>query len=1012
MNNRKKHNMAHFLLFNKTLKKTWNYIQIGALLFCLSSANQLTGNTNNHVEDMMIRQFSIEEGLKQSMVKQILIDSRDLFWLVTGEGLHLFDGVTFRHLRLNYSNGISHEDKLMRTILEIKPFEYLISTNSGILLFSSGSASFSNIKKIRNSYPCLLPQAIGECAIFWFVNEGYYAYYQHNIIQLELIFTNSTPPPGAFMPVTSMLTSDNYYLIFGDEGYIEINLNNQKPSRIIKARWNPYKDSFKGIAKGTDGQTFTMFGSQIERYSGAGHFVKDFTLGTPGFKLIQCEQNGIFWFFNPDTKDIIRKDGEIITHIHFYSRQGKFAQTMNPYIISSSIDKQGNIWFGTDGDGLLQFAPSSIQFKSSTIGFTKFITGDSLGNIWAGTFKNGLWKLSPDLTEASQMPNSVIPINSNINGLCFDNQNRQWLLTDKHLIVSGTGNQTLLSFPFQSVSARITEITDRNLFVSTDNYVYCFSLHDYPRLLNMEPNAFITSTLRNKNMLWAGTRQGLYAYPEKEGYHIKMLTKNNQIFPQSIKTISIVDSLIWVSTDDGLVFYSFNKVKTNISFIPESLKHEIIYSIMTDKQNRVWISLNKGIACISASRDKIYFFGGYNNLQSLEFNSNAYYQSNDGILYWGGINGINALNPELFNPKNQTALPRLVSLLISDTLICKGIPEVSKEINISWKVPIFAGEVISSDYTNAKHYRFSFYLEGYDKTWSAPSLQGSFQYRNLPSGSFKFYAKCFDEYGNPGPEMIVASFKVNTPFWKTVWFFLSTLAVIITLTAFIVKKVQSNRYQQTIKELEQQNAIEKERLRISRDLHDDLGAGLSLILLNTSLAHQKADDEKYVESYLFKISKNTKDLFDNLNNLIWLLKQENQSLDNLFSKIREVISDALSEAFDDYSIHLPDNCKDITICREACRNIFLIIKEATNNAIKHSYASFIQLKADIDSEQLVFQIMDNGKGFDIQSIRHGSNGLNNMKSRTEALNGNFSIETHESQGTTLVIKIPLKALNP
>ncbi|NLF41751.1 MAG: hypothetical protein GX587_03565, partial [Bacteroidales bacterium] len=221
-----------------------------------------------------------------------------------------------------------------------------------------------------------------------------------------------------------------------------------------------------------------------------------------------------------------------------------------------------------------------------------------------------------------------------------------------------------------------------------------------------------------------------------------------------------------------------------------------------------------------------------------------------------------------------------------------------------------------------------------------------------------------------------------------------------------------NRYQQTIKELEQQNAIEKERLRISRDLHDDLGAGLSLILLNTSLAQQKADDRKYVESYLFKISKNTKDLFDNLNNLIWLLKQENQSLDNLFSKIREVISDAFSEAFDNYAIQLPENCKDITICREACRNIFLIIKEASNNAIKHSHASFIQLKADIDSEQVIFQIMDNGKGFDIQSIRHGSNGLNNMKSRTEALNGHFSIETHENQGTTLVIKIPLKSLMP
>lgn len=1004
--------MAYNLLTLKNLKKSRYNIQLGILILCLSSSLHLKGNTNLNEEDLMIRQFSIEEGLKQSMVKQILIDSQGFFWLATGEGLHLFDGIKFRHFRFNYSDGISNEDKLMRTILEIKPHEFLISTNSGILLFSSKDARFANIKKASNSYPCLFPQTIGECAFFWFYTDGYYAYFQHDIIPLRLVFPEKDCPPTAFMPVTSVLTSDKHYLIFGKEGYIDIILDYRNPSRILTAKWNQALEPFKGVIKSPDDHIYAMFGPHLYIYSKEGHFKSTFSLITSGYKLLLCEQNEKFWFFNPDTKDLIKKDSESSTHIKLYSRQGKFAQTVEPYIITSTIDKQGNIWFGTDGDGLLQFAPSSIQFKSSTIGFTKYITGDSKGNIWVGTFKNGLWKLSPDLSVAKQVPDNTTPINSNINGLFFDSHNRLWLLTDKYLKVTDPANRTLLTFSFQSVSTRIIEINDTSIFISTDNYVYCFSHHDYPRFLNKEPNAFITSALKNNELLWVGTHQGLYAFPEKKRYHIDMLTRKSQVSPLAIKTIAIVDSLIWASTTNGLVFFDYNKSKTSFSFIPESLKHEIVYSIMTDKQNRVWVSLNKGIACISASRDKIYFFGSYNNLQSLEFNSNAFYKSDEGLLYWGGINGVNALDPELFNPKNQTASPRLLSLFISDSLAFKGIPAISKEVFISWKAPVFSGEVISSDYTNSKHYSFSFYLEGFDKTWSAPSSQGNFQFRNLTSGNFKFYARCFDEYGNPGPAMLIASFKVSTPFWKTIWFYLSAFTVVIALTAFIVKKVQSNRYQQTIKELEQQNAIEKERLRISRDLHDDLGAGLSLILLNTSLAQQKADDKKYVESYLFKISKNTKDLFDNLNNLIWLLKQENQSLDNLFSKIREVISDAFSEAFDNYAIQLPENCKDITICREACRNIFLIIKEASNNAIKHSHASFIQLKAEIDSEQIVFQIIDNGKGFDIQSIRHGSNGLNNMKSRTEALNGNFSIETHESQGTTLVIKIPLKSLMP
>ncbi|NLF43437.1 MAG: hypothetical protein GX587_12135, partial [Bacteroidales bacterium] len=497
--------MAYNLLTFKNQKKSRYYLQIGVLILCLSTCLHLKGNTNLPNEDLMIKQFSIEEGLKQSMVKQILIDSQGFFWLATGEGLHLFDGIKFRHFRLNYFDGVTNEDKLMRTILEIKPFEFLISTNSGILSLNSKDARFSNIKKENNSYPCLFPQTIGECAFFWFYNDGYYALFQHNIIPLRLVFPEKECPPRAFMPVTSILTSDKHYLIFGKEGFIDINLNYRNPSRIIDAKWNPSVEPFKGVTKSLDGHVFAMFGSHLYKYSKEGHFESTFSLITPGYKLLLCDQNGKFWFFNPDTKDIIRKDGEIITHIHLYSRQGKFAQTEEPYIITSTIDKQGNIWFGTDGDGLLQFAPSSIQFKSSTIGFTKYITGDSKGDIWVGTFKNGLWKLAPDLSEAKQIPDSIVPVNSNINGLYFDNNNRFWLLTDKHLKVTDTTNKVLLTFPFQSVSTRITEINDTSIFISTDNYVYCFSHHAYPRFLKKEPNAFITSALTNNNYLWVGT---------------------------------------------------------------------------------------------------------------------------------------------------------------------------------------------------------------------------------------------------------------------------------------------------------------------------------------------------------------------------------------------------------------------------------------------------------------------------------------------------------------------------
>jgi signal transduction histidine kinase len=144
-----------------------------------------------------------------------------------------------------------------------------------------------------------------------------------------------------------------------------------------------------------------------------------------------------------------------------------------------------------------------------------------------------------------------------------------------------------------------------------------------------------------------------------------------------------------------------------------------------------------------------------------------------------------------------------------------------------------------------------------------------------------------------------------------------------------------------------------------------------------------------------------------MNNLIWLLKQENQSLDALFSRIREVVSDMLEDAGLEHLIKIPECFDDIVINRDTSRQIYLITKEAVNNAIKHSNATKIIVEAVIQNNLLTLKISDNGRGFVNANEISTGNGLLNMKSRAKQISGSLIITSELNCGSTVSLLLNL-----
>ncbi len=247
---------------------------------------------------------------------------------------------------------------------------------------------------------------------------------------------------------------------------------------------------------------------------------------------------------------------------------------------------------------------------------------------------------------------------------------------------------------------------------------------------------------------------------------------------------------------------------------------------------------------------------------------------------------------------------------------------------------------------------------------------------------------------------------------------LSLLAVIVGLIGFFIYRSQKQKANQkakevvlekAISEIENQNKLQKQRLDISRDLHDNIGAQLTFITSSVENIKQgfELKDEK-LNSKLSNISSFTKETITELRDTIWAMNHNQISFDDLKMRIINFIDKAKeADSKIDFKTTIDENILNHQLTSVEGMNIFRTIQEATNNSLKYAKASQINVIIQKKQSSIVIEIVDNGKGFNIETTEKG-NGLVNMKKRISEINGNFSILSTENNGTKILIDLPVK----
>jgi signal transduction histidine kinase len=231
------------------------------------------------------------------------------------------------------------------------------------------------------------------------------------------------------------------------------------------------------------------------------------------------------------------------------------------------------------------------------------------------------------------------------------------------------------------------------------------------------------------------------------------------------------------------------------------------------------------------------------------------------------------------------------------------------------------------------------------------------------------------------------------------------------------------RIQRQFLRLEQQAELERVRARIAEDMHDDIGASLSQIAILSEVARRDLGDPRRAESTVERISGIARRLVDSLSELVWATNPRNDTLDNMAAYFREYSANYFEPTVIECRLNFPADLPSMPVPAETRRALFLALKEALHNVVKHSRAREVEVGLSLDTiavgrntfgahkpaSDIGLFVHDDGSGL---SPEHGGrrfgNGLRNMRRRIEAVGGTTKFQSGPGQGTRVSFNVPLR----
>ncbi|HRY32573.1 MAG TPA: two-component regulator propeller domain-containing protein [Bacteroidales bacterium] len=978
-----------------------------------------------------VRNYSVNNGLTQNTVYCIYQDKEGFIWAGTGDGLNLLKGqdiMTFRH---DPSDPSSLANNVVRGIMEDTRGNLYIGTENGMSVYTPGKGFF-NPPLLRDK--SVLPVHIEENGLLlWLQCRGLFWYYpaDGSLESMDTAFSAFCTRTCTGLTDFTVLKPSADIILNTDQGFFHF-----KPGE--KAVVMPYpllnELGIRAVYQDNDLTTW-LFGKQA------------------CYRMSTKEKATVFSRYPPELDDpqikSVLSPGADIFLIGTYGkglwtmhrRERKFRQVIreginftkraSDLITSLYSDRNRNIWTGTDGNGVEIYRPEENLFLHiHTIPWTHF----DLGSEFCKSF--------------ASLNDSLLLVS------CFNTTLRVFDMHHCRLIPVSTsetsGFSPMVVHAMQRKGPYILFASERGLWQATFRVTAtgvaiqefrCLSVKESRTLVSLNETAYLCNS-GNDLLTVRYTSSGFRLTGEKQVWRSAMLCPaagsggkqlyirlNNSILkyhwpgmkpvtekqslrlPSEVRKVFFMKSLhprlLLIGTNNGIYIYQDDSVLYRHYHSGNGLSNNYVYAALPDKSGRLWCSSNGGISCIYLNNNKIRNFGTYHGVQSPEFNSNAYLQAADGSFVFGGIQGFNLFIPDFVLSQKPSLQLSLSAVTVNETLLDPGLITRKGRNNYRHQQNNWWFRVTSLDYPPLRARNYAFRLDGLKDEWIYTGEQNTIRFLQLPPGSYRLWVK-LSEPGNEYSEAVeLAHFRILRPFYRTWWFLLLTSVLLMAIVYIIVRTYLKAKYQERILLLEKERAVQEERLRISKDMHDDIGTGISQIAVLTEIVKKTVDEPARFMPVVGKISMVAGELIDNISNMIWITKPEYDNLKSLIYYMREYAGSLLENTGISLRFETPGQLPSITVNNQHRKDTFLIYKESLNNILKHAGASKVEIEARYQGNQFELRVTDDGCGFDPSSVEIFSEGLGNIRKRAMDCGGRVSIVSAPGSGTTIHFSCPL-----
>jgi ligand-binding sensor domain-containing protein/signal transduction histidine kinase len=682
------------------------------------------------------------------------------------------------------------------------------------------------------------------------------------------------------------------------------------------------------------------------------------------------------------------------------------------------VDREGKLWVGTH-EGLNQLRPKNL----CVIGYNEGLGRGAVqglaeatpGEIWASKSSEGLYVWdgryfrSKPAAGLSPEEDRIGPLLVAKDGSCWMGGARGLLqFKDVGAVERQPGLPALTNL---DVSA-LGQDTQGRLWVGTRQGELWWQHNGQWLAQRQGPrvHAITAIVAEPDGSVWVGTAgDGLFSVEGKTDGHWR---KRSGLLSNWIRTLYLdAENTLWIGTGGGGL--SRLKEATAATFTTrEGLPDNTISQILEDDAGNLWLGGDRGIVRVSKQElgdvaaqniRAVYpqVYGRAEGMLSEECISGVFpisLRTKSGLLWFPTQEGI-----VVADPHHQTRESPAPSVVLEETLV-DGVPAAAESLVLAAGRHRLEFRYTGVNFDAPERVRFRYRLEGLDSDWVEAGSTRSASFPYVPYGEYRFEVIAGNGRGGWSTTGASVSVTVKPHLWQRWWFRVPASLGLLALIAVAARFVEKRKLQRRLEQLERERALAHERERIARDLHDDLGSSLARISLLSGLLKADRDNPSQIDCHAVKISQSADQTVRALEEIVWAVRPGSDSLQSLV----EYIAHFANELFDGGGIRcrldLPADLPSRPLPPEVRHNIFLAVKEALANVLKHAGAREVHISAEATADALEIVVQDDGKGFDTQGRSRG-NGLGNMRRRVQAVGGNVTIETCPGRGTTVKLRL-------